>query len=76
MDIAVLGSYSLKVVALLLYDNKEEEEEWDGNIKQYQLISTVKEINFDNLLRFWLIPIYIPNILFVPKPSIEPNNDK
>ena len=34
-------------------DNKEEEEEWDGNIKQYQLISTVKEINFDNLLRFW-----------------------
>ena len=53
MDIAVLGSYSLKVVALLLYDNKEEEEEWDGNIKQYQLISTVKEINFDNLLRFW-----------------------
>ena len=23
-----------------------------------------------------LIPIYIPNILFVPKPSIEPNNDK
>ena len=34
-------------------DNKEEEEEWDVNIKQYQLISTVKEINFDNLLRFW-----------------------
>ena len=44
-------------------DNKEEEEEWDDKIKQYQLISHVKEINFDNLLRFWLIPIYIPNIL-------------
>ena len=33
------------------------------------------DINFDNLLRFWFIPRYIPNILFVPKPSIEPNND-
>ena len=33
-------------------DNKEEEEEWEDNIKQYQLISHVKEINFDNLLRF------------------------
>ena len=36
-------------------DNKEEEEEWEDKIKQYQLISHVKEINFDNLLRFWLI---------------------
>ena len=33
-------------------------------------------LNFDNLLRFWFIPRYIPNILFVPKPSIAPNNDK
>ena len=33
-------------------------------------------INFDDLLGFWLIPICIPNILFVPKPSIEPDNDK
>ena len=29
-------------------DNNKEEEEWDDNIKVYQLISTVKEINFDN----------------------------
>ena len=40
-------------------DNKEEEEEWEDKIKQYQLISHVKEINFDNLLRFWLIPIEV-----------------
>ena len=56
-----------------MYDNNEDEEEWDDNIKEYQLISTVKEINFDNLLRFWLIPIYIPNTLLVPNPSIEHN---
>ena len=33
-------------------DNNKDKEEWDDNIKVYQLISTVKEINFDNLLRF------------------------
>ena len=33
-------------------DNNDDDEEWDDNIKEYQLISTVKEINFDNLLRF------------------------
>ena len=28
-------------------NNRKEEEEWDDKIKQYQLISHVKEINFD-----------------------------
>ena len=37
-------------------DSKEEEEEWEANIKENQSI-TIEEINFDNLLRFWFIPI-------------------
>ena len=45
------------------------------NALKIRILKLVRLI-FDNLLRFWLIPIYIPNILFVPKPSIEPNNDR
>jgi len=39
-----------------VYDNKEEDEEWEDNIKQYQLINHIKDINLDNLLKFWFIP--------------------
>ena len=39
-----------------VYDNKEDDEEWDDNIKQYQLINHIKDINLDNLLKFWFIP--------------------
>ncbi len=39
-----------------LYDNKKDDEEWDDNIKQYQLINHIKDINLDNLLKFWFIP--------------------
>ena len=59
-----------------VWEGKEEEGEWEDKIKQYQLINHIEEINFDDLLGFWLIPICIPNILFVPKPSIEPDNGK
>ncbi len=45
-------------------------------MKQYQLINHIKEINFDDLVGFWLIPICIPNILSLPKPTIKPENEK
>ena len=51
----------------------DEEEEWVDIIKVKYVVNIGVEIDFDDLLGFWLIPIYIPNTLLVPNPSIEHN---
>lgn len=55
-----------------MYESKEHDEEWEHSIKLYQFSINNILISLHNLLRFWLIPIYVPDIRLVPEPSTDP----
>ncbi len=44
IDIAINGN---------VYENKEDDEEWDDSIKEYQLIKHIRDIHLHNLRKFW-----------------------